>query len=132
MTKLLARVAGMPPAQLFRSSNARSGIAGESGTSHWVIETETPFALQADEADSGLREPWRTIAIASVLSAMALVVLDAAVANVALPTIGRSLHVTPAMSVLIVTAYQTALVMGLLLLDLVHDLRKTALLEVVP
>jgi len=54
------------------------------------------------------------IAIASVLSAMALVVLDAAIANVALPTIAGSLHVTPAMSVLIMTAYQTALVMALL------------------
>jgi MFS transporter, DHA2 family, multidrug resistance protein len=114
MTKLSARVAGMPLAQLLRSSTARSGIAGESGTSRWVIQTETPSAPQADEADSGLWEPWRTIAVASVLSAMALVVLDAAIANVALPTIARSLHVTPAMSVLIVTAYQTALVMGLL------------------
>jgi len=41
-------------------------------------------------------------------------VLDAAIANVALPTIAGSLHVTPAMSVLIMTAYQTALVMALL------------------
>jgi MFS family permease len=41
-------------------------------------------------------------------------VLDAAIANVALPTIAGSLHVTPAMSVLIVTSYQTALVMALL------------------
>jgi DHA2 family multidrug resistance protein-like MFS transporter len=68
---------------------------------------------QAAEASSGLPEPRRAVAIAAVLSAMALVVLDAAIANVALPTIAGSLHVTPAMSILIVTAYQVALVMAL-------------------
>jgi DHA2 family multidrug resistance protein-like MFS transporter len=45
---------------------------------------------------------------------MVLVVLDAAIANVALPTIARALHVSSAMSVLVITAYQTALVMALL------------------
>jgi DHA2 family multidrug resistance protein-like MFS transporter len=61
-----------------------------------------------------LPEPRRTVAVASVLAAMVLVVLDAAIANVALPTIARSLQVTPAMSVWIITAYQTAVVMALL------------------
>jgi len=56
----------------------------------------------------------RTIAIISVLGAMVLVVLDASIANVALPSIATSLHVTPGMSVRIVTAYQLALVMALL------------------
>ena len=59
----------------------------------------------------GLR---RGAAIASVLAAMVLVVLDAAIANVALPTIARSLRVAPAQSVWIITAYQSALVMALL------------------
>ena len=45
---------------------------------------------------------------------MVLAVLDAAIANVALPTIAQSLQVTPGTSVWIITAYQTALVMGLL------------------
>lgn len=67
-----------------------------------------------DEAISGLSEPRRRIAIASVLAAMVLVVLDSANANVALPTIAQSLHVTPAMSVWVITAYQTALLMALL------------------
>jgi DHA2 family multidrug resistance protein-like MFS transporter len=53
-------------------------------------------------------------AIAAVLGAVVLAVLDAAIANVALPTIAQSLQVTPGASVWIVTAYQTALVMGLL------------------
>ncbi len=71
-------------------------------------------AKPTPEAGSGLPQPRRTVAIAAVLLAMALVVLDAAIANVALPTIAASLHVTPALSVLVVTAYQTALVMVLL------------------
>lgn len=67
-----------------------------------------------DDAMSGLDEPRRPVAITSVLAAMALVVLDASNANVALPTIAGSLHVTPAMSVWVITAYQTALLMALL------------------
>lgn len=54
------------------------------------------------------------LAIASILMALALVVLDASIVNVALPTLSRSLEVTAAASVLVVTAYQTALVMALL------------------
>jgi MFS transporter, DHA2 family, multidrug resistance protein len=65
-------------------------------------------------AASCLPQPQRTVAVIAVLLAMALVVLDAAIANVALPAIAASLRVTPATSVLVVTAYQTALVMVLL------------------
>jgi DHA2 family multidrug resistance protein-like MFS transporter len=54
------------------------------------------------------------MAIAAVLTAMMLVVLDAAMANVALPSIARSLQVSPASSVLVVTSYQMALLMALL------------------
>jgi len=67
-----------------------------------------------DEATSGLPGPRHALAIASVLAAMVLVVLDAAIANVALPSIARSLQVTPAKSIWIITAYQSALVMALL------------------
>ncbi len=69
---------------------------------------------QADDASSGLQGPRRNAAIAAVLAAMVLAVLDAAIANVALPSMARSLQVTPGMSVWIITSYQTALVMGLL------------------
>ena len=69
---------------------------------------------QADDANSGLQGPRRNAAIAAVLAAMVLAVLDAAIANVALPSMARSLQVTPGMSVWIITAYQTALVVGLL------------------
>jgi DHA2 family multidrug resistance protein-like MFS transporter len=85
-----------------------------SRTSQTAIETEIPSAQPTDEAMSGLPEPRRTVAIMAVLLAMALVVLDASIVNVALPTMAESLRTTPALSVGIVTAYQVALVIGLL------------------
>ena len=84
-----------------------------SGARDGVRERSQP-RLQTDPASEVLREPQRTVAIAAVLAAMVLAVLDAAIANVALPTIAQSLQVTPDKSVWIMTAYQTALVMGLL------------------
>jgi len=54
------------------------------------------------------------LAIASVLAALMLVVLDASIVNVALPTLSRALRVSAASSMLVVSAYQAALVMALL------------------
>jgi DHA2 family multidrug resistance protein-like MFS transporter len=71
-------------------------------------------ARSTAEAVAGLPQPQRSVAIAAVLLAMTLVVLDASIANIALPTIAASLRVSPATSVLVITAYQTALVMLLL------------------
>jgi DHA2 family multidrug resistance protein-like MFS transporter len=45
---------------------------------------------------------------------MVLVVLNTAMANMALPTIAQSLQVTPALSIWIITANQAALLMALL------------------
>ncbi len=56
----------------------------------------------------------RPLAIAAVLAAMVLVVLDAAIANIALPSIGQALQIAPARAVSIVTAYQLGLVIALL------------------
>jgi DHA2 family multidrug resistance protein-like MFS transporter len=53
-------------------------------------------------------------AIAAVLGAVVLAVLDAAITNVALPSMAQSLQISPGASVCVVTAYQAALVMGLL------------------
>ncbi len=75
---------------------------------------EKRSTAHTEDTMSGIPEPRRTVAIAAVLAAMVLVVLDAAIANIALPTIARSLQVTPAMSIWVVTAYQTALLMALL------------------
>jgi DHA2 family multidrug resistance protein-like MFS transporter len=92
------------------SDRSRRSASSAQGNGHDAPRATRPTA----DARCGLREPRRTVAIASVLAAMVLVVLDAAIANVALPTIARSLQVTPAMSVWVITAYQTALVMALL------------------
>lgn len=83
-------------------------------TSQAMLTTESHTTPPIDAEEGGVGQPQRTFAIASVLAAMALVVLDAAIANVALPTIARSLQITPGLSVRLITAYQTALVMGLL------------------
>ena len=72
-----------------------------------------PPSADSDES-AGLLKPRRSVAIVAVLAAMVMVALDAVIANVALPTIARSLQVTPATSVWIVTAYQMALVIALL------------------
>lgn len=74
----------------------------------------TTLATSEAADGDGVAGPGRAWALVAVLAAMVLVVLDAAIANVALPSIARSLHVTPAQSVLIVTAYQLGLVAALL------------------
>lgn len=70
-------------------------------------------AAPAEMAESGLSQPRRGLAVAAVLAAMTLVVLDAGMANVALPTLAHALHVPPDASVQVVTSYQLALVMTL-------------------
>lgn len=54
------------------------------------------------------------MAVFAVLAAMALVVLDAGIANLALPVLGRAFGLSAGHSILIVTAYQAGLVMALL------------------
>jgi DHA2 family multidrug resistance protein-like MFS transporter len=68
----------------------------------------------ADRSDEGLPAPQRYFALAAVLAAMVLVVLDGAIANVALPTIAGALQVSPGASVWVVTGYQLALVIAIL------------------
>jgi DHA2 family multidrug resistance protein-like MFS transporter len=73
-----------------------------------------PAQAIVEDAGWGLTGPRRIAAIAAVLAAMVLVVLDAAILNVALPSIARALHESAAMSVRIITAYQMGLMMALL------------------
>ena len=75
-----------------------------------------PAAASEHAADalSVRAQPRRLAAISSVLAAMVLVVLNTAIANMALPTIAQSLHVAPALSIWIITANQAALLMALL------------------
>ncbi|KLN56175.1 MFS transporter [Variovorax paradoxus] len=62
----------------------------------------------------GLPLPRRCLAVAAILGAGVLVVLDGAIANIALPNIAQQLQATPADAVWIITAYQLAVVMFLL------------------
>ena len=75
--------------------------------------TNPTAAAPAIDTD-GLPTPRRYAAMFAVLTAIILVVLDAAIANLALPTIARTLLVTPGASIWVVTGYQVAIVMFLL------------------
>lgn len=96
----------------FTLAMARHGVPIAREPAAMAQAAQSP--ARADAAPSRLQGPRRHAAVAAVLAAMVLAVLDAAIANVALPFMARSLQVTPGMSVWIITAYQTALVMGLL------------------
>src|SRR3954470_6330316 len=78
-----------------------------------ILPVAAAAAQPAADAD-GLPTPRRYAAMFAVLIAIVLVVLDAAIANLALPTIARSLAVTPGTSIWVVTGYQVAIVMFLL------------------
>jgi DHA2 family multidrug resistance protein-like MFS transporter len=72
----------------------------------------TQRAVSAGQDGLPLRR--RHVATLAIMATMVLVVLDGAIANVALPTIATSLNVPPASSVWVVSFYQMALVMALL------------------
>jgi MFS transporter, DHA2 family, multidrug resistance protein len=62
----------------------------------------------------GLPLPRRYWAILAIALAIAMSVLDSTIVNVALPTIARDFHATPAASVWVVNAYQLAILILLL------------------
>ena len=115
MTKRLAHTTGHRLIPEFMASHAYSALTCSPTSSFGDADRKTVRSTPpTDDATSSSGRLRRTAAIASVLAAMVLVVLDAAIANVALPSIARSLQVTPGMSVWIVTSYQAALLMALL------------------
>ena len=71
-------------------------------------------AITLERAPPAAVVPSPRLAIAALLTALMLVVLDASIVNIALPTLSRALGVSAAASMSIVTAYQVALVMTLL------------------
>ena len=75
--------------------------------------SKTP-AKSPVSATDGVPKPRRYYAIAAMSAGSALVIIDGGVANVALPTIARSLDVAPSSVVSIVTIYQVTLVMLML------------------
>lgn len=68
------------------------------------------FETHAD----GLPAPRRYLAIAVLLLTLVLVVLDSAIANIALPSIAASLHASPSDTVWVVSSYQLAVLVALL------------------
>jgi MFS transporter, DHA2 family, multidrug resistance protein len=64
--------------------------------------------------EEGLPSGRRRLALATVFMAISMAVLDGAIANVALPTIARDVHASPAASIWVVNAYQLAVTVSLL------------------
>ena len=62
----------------------------------------------------GLPQPERGWAILTIAIGLIMSVMDGAIANVALPTIARDLHASPAFSIWIVNGYQLAITISLL------------------
>lgn len=62
----------------------------------------------------GLPLPARYWAILTIALGLTMAVLDGAIANIALPTIARDMHVDPASSIWVVNAYQLAVTIALL------------------
>jgi DHA2 family multidrug resistance protein-like MFS transporter len=79
----------------------------ESDTLEAVAPPRTP-------EDDGLPVARRRWALTALYAALVLVVVDGAVVNVALPTIGHALRVGSASSVAVATSYQLAVVISLL------------------
>ena len=76
--------------------------------------------VRAEPAD-GLPTPHRYFAAAAVWLAIAMSVLDTAIANISLPTIASELHSPPAVAVWVINAYQLAITMLLLPLAAMGD-----------
>jgi len=62
----------------------------------------------------GLAVPRRHVAVLALSLGTGMLVVDNAIATVALPTISRSLHISSASAVVIVTVYQVVMLMALL------------------
>lgn len=62
----------------------------------------------------GLPVPQRLWAILTIAIAVSMAVMDGAIANIALPTIARDLHASPAASIWVINAYQLVVTITLL------------------
>ncbi len=68
----------------------------------------------SDAVHTGLAPPRRHIAVLALSLGTGMLVIDNAIATIALPTIARSLDISPARTVVVVTVYQVAMLMALL------------------
>lgn len=69
--------------------------------------------MQQQDTD-GLPQPQRRWAMLALAVSIAMAVMDSSIANVALPAIAADLRVTPSDAILVVNAYQIAIVVSLL------------------
>ena len=72
------------------------------------------FTSTAPVLQDGLESPRRHLAVAMILLTIVLVVLDGAIANLALPSIALSLHAEAGSTVWVVSAYQLAVLVAIL------------------
>ena len=86
-----------------------------------AVPDEDTDARPAAGMPDGLPVPRRYWSVAAIWLAMTMSVLDGAIANVALPTIGIELHASAASSIWIVNAYQLAITVTLLPLAALGD-----------
>lgn len=70
----------------------------------------------------GIPVPRRYWAILAIALGITVSVLDGVIANVALPTIAKDLHASPATSIWVVNAYQLAITISLLSLSSIGDI----------
>jgi MFS transporter, DHA2 family, multidrug resistance protein len=75
---------------------------------------DTSSAETSETPTDGLPAPRRFLAVVSISLGTVLTTVDGTIANVALPTLARDLHVRPSETVLVVTVYQVVLMMTLL------------------
>lgn len=80
-----------------------------------------PAAMDAPTIGEGLPTPRRYWSALAIWLAIALTVLDSAIANVALPTISREMNASAASAIWIVNAYQLAITVTLLPLAALGD-----------
>ncbi len=73
-----------------------------------------PQPSPLEPTEDGLPSPRRQLAVAVLLLSLVLVVLDGAIANVALPSIATSLGAHPSDTVWVVSSYQLAVLVALL------------------
>ena len=73
-----------------------------------------PLAAPLAGPRDGLSRPERWRAMTTIAIAVAMSVLDTAIANIALPTIAADVHASPAASIWVVNAYQLAVTVSLL------------------
>jgi DHA2 family multidrug resistance protein-like MFS transporter len=76
----------------------------------------SPLAVQPGSTPhaDGLPVPRRYWAIAAIILAISMSVLDSTIVNVALPSMARDFQVTPAASIWIINSYQLAILIALL------------------